>query len=133
MYNTGYLTDGEKPAGGRHTLKIPNREVRLIFEQQILTWFSKKIKSDAGKLQSFCKAAEDGDAEKMQQIFGEYLRKSISVRDSAVRKGRKESFIMVCWLESLEAKILGLCCPIRNLVKVTAIYLLKYRKKALDV
>ena len=28
----------------------------------------------------------------MQQIFGEYLRKSISVRDSAVRKGRKESF-----------------------------------------
>lgn len=92
LYNTGYLTDGEKPAGGRHTLKIPNREVRLIFEQQILTWFSKKIKSDAGKLQSFCKAAEDGDAEKMQQIFGEYLRKSISVRDSAVRKGRKESF-----------------------------------------
>ena len=44
LYNTGYLTDTERVTGGIHSLAIPNREVRLIFEQQILTWFSKQSK-----------------------------------------------------------------------------------------
>ena len=92
LYNTGYLTDTERAAGGVHSLAIPNREVRLIFEQQILTWFSKAVKSDTVKLRSFCDAVKDGNAEEMQKLFNGFLRRSISIRDSAVRKGRKESF-----------------------------------------
>ena len=65
LYNTGYLTDTERAAGGVHSLAIPNREVRLIFEQQILTWFSKAVKSDTVKLRSFCNAVKDGNAEEI--------------------------------------------------------------------
>lgn len=64
----------------------------MIFEQQILRWFSRIIKSDSGKLRNFCLAVKEGNAEEMQQSLNDFLRKSISVRDSAVRKGRKESF-----------------------------------------
>lgn len=92
LYNTGYLTDTERVTGGIHSLAIPNREVRLIFEQQILTWFSKAVKNDTAKLRNFCDAVKSGDAEEMQKLFNGFLRRSISIRDTAVRKGRKESF-----------------------------------------
>lgn len=36
LYNTGYLTDAGKREGRMRTLMIPNREVELLFEQQIL-------------------------------------------------------------------------------------------------
>lgn len=92
LYNTGYLTDIERATGGIHSLAIPNREVSLIFEQQILTWFSKAVKNDTAKLRNFCDAVKSGDAEEMQKLFNGFLRKSISIRDTAVRIGRKESF-----------------------------------------
>lgn len=92
LYNTGYLTDVERAAGGIHSLAIPNREVRLIFEQQILSWFSRSVKSDTTRLRKFCDAVKSGDAEEMQKVFNGFLRRSISIRDTAVRKGRKESF-----------------------------------------
>ena len=44
---------------------IPNREVKLIYEQQILRWFEKVIKSDSKRLRVFTKAVEMGDAETM--------------------------------------------------------------------
>lgn len=92
LYNTGYLTETETGDGRWKSLAIPNREVKMIFEQQILRWFSRFIKSDSGKLENFCLAVKEGNAEEMQQSLNDFLRKSISVRDSAVRKGRKESF-----------------------------------------
>ena len=92
LYNTGYLTDTERAAGGVHSLAIPNREVRLIFEQQILTWFSRAVKSDTKNLRLFLDAVKSGDAEGMQKLFNGFLRRSISIRDTAVRKGKKESF-----------------------------------------
>ena len=108
LYNTGYLTDTEKAAGGMHSLAIPNREVRLIFEQQILTWFSKAVKSDTTKLHSFCEAVKIGKAEVMKKMFNSFLNISISIRDTAVRKGKKESFyhgIMVGIMGSEESWI----------------------------
>ena len=63
LYNTGYLTDAGRAAEGIHTLTIPNSEVRLIFEQQILTWFSKTVKKDRGRLRSFCGSVKSGDGE----------------------------------------------------------------------
>ena len=92
LYNTGYLTDAEKPQGGIHTLSIPNREVRMIFEEQILTWFSKKVQGDHERLRRFCNAVKTGNAQEMEEIFSDYLRNTISIRDTAVRKDRKEVF-----------------------------------------
>lgn len=64
LYNTGYLT-AVREEGRRKERMIPNREVKLIYEQQILRWFEKVIKSDSKRLRVFTNAVEMGDAETM--------------------------------------------------------------------
>lgn len=108
LYNTGYLT-AVREEGRRKELIIPNREVKLIYEQQILRWFEKVIKSDSKRLRAFTKAVETGDAQTMEECFNSFLRESISVRDSAGRKGRKESFyhgILVGMLSSRDTWVI---------------------------
>ena len=108
LYNTGYLT-AVREEGRRKELMIPNREVKLIYEQQILRWFEKVIKSDSKRLKAFTKAVETGDAKTMEECFNSFLRESISVRDSAGRKGRKESFyhgILVGMLSSRDTWVI---------------------------
>ena len=39
LFATGYLTDAVRPAGKIHRLVIPNREIRGIYEERILSWF----------------------------------------------------------------------------------------------
>ena len=92
LYNTGYLTSSGRPEGRIKNLVIPNREIAAIFEQQIIRWFDRVIKSDKKRLERFTAAVKDGDASGMEECFNNFLRESISVRDSAARKGRKESF-----------------------------------------
>ena len=84
LFNTG--TDRWKK------LKIPNQEVEVIFEQQIFRWFEKVIKSNTERLKRFADAIKCGDAKTMEDCLNTFLRESISVRDSAARKGKKESF-----------------------------------------
>ncbi|HBA49866.1 MAG TPA: hypothetical protein DCZ91_19145, partial [Lachnospiraceae bacterium] len=43
---TGYLTDAGKPEGQLHKLMIPNREVKRIYENRILSWFRVRTVSD---------------------------------------------------------------------------------------
>ena len=108
LYNTGYLT-AVREEGRRKELMIPNREVKLIYEQQILRWFEKVIKSDSKRLRAFTKAVETGDAKTMEECFNSFLRESISVRDSAGRRGRKESFyhgILVGMLSSRDTWVI---------------------------
>ena len=46
LYMTGYLTIAQKPSGGNYPLRIPNREVRQIFTQQVLEWFNDKARGN---------------------------------------------------------------------------------------
>ena len=43
-------------------------------------------------LNRFCNALQNEDAENVEKIFTEYLRKTISIRDTAVRTDMKENF-----------------------------------------
>ena len=43
-------------------------------------------------LEEFCSAFVDKDSEKIEQIFGDYLWNTISIRDTAVAKEKKENF-----------------------------------------
>ncbi len=92
LYSTGYLTDNGKEEQELHCLTIPNREVLEIFRQQAAVWFSKKVSKDKKNLEEFFEAVKSGKAETIQKIFNLFLRKSISIRDTAVRKEQKESF-----------------------------------------
>ncbi len=42
-------------------------------------------------LNRFCNALQNEDAENIEKIFTEYLRKTISIRDTAVRTDMKEN------------------------------------------
>lgn len=92
LYTTGYLTQEGKPEGGRRKLVIPNKEIRNIFESQILEWFQEDARRDGAALEAFCEAFARGDAVKAQEQFARYLRRTISIRDTAVRKDLKEGF-----------------------------------------
>ena len=75
-----------------YELVIPNREIRLIFTEQILSWFQEEARKDAPTLDAFCEAFCQGDAARIEQMFADYLRSTISIQDTAVRKDKKENF-----------------------------------------
>lgn len=92
LFATGYLTDAGEPAGKIHKLAIPNREIREIFEDRILTWFETKTVSNTERWKKFCIAVKQGDAETVQLLFNEFMKESISIRDTYIKKEMKENF-----------------------------------------
>ena len=92
LFTTGYLTQKERIGADRFKLVIPNREIRSIYTSQIMDFFKENVKKDGQTLNRFCSALEDGDAAEAEKCFGSYLRKTISIRDTASRKPMKENF-----------------------------------------
>ena len=78
--------------GKRYRLVIPNMEIRELFVTQIREWFKETASRDRETLDAFCKAFLRKNTEKIEQIFGDYLWNTISIRDTAVAKERKENF-----------------------------------------
>ena len=92
LFTTGYLTQRGQEEDGAYRLAIPNREIRQIFTEQILEWFQEEARRDAPRLDAFCEAFLQEDAETAEELFNAYLAKTISIRDTGGRRGRKESF-----------------------------------------
>ncbi len=92
LFTTGYLTQRGESDGDVYTLAIPNQEIRQIFISQILEWFQTEARKDTPKLDAFCEAFTRGDAAMIEQYLGDYLQKTISIRDTSVRKEKKENF-----------------------------------------
>lgn len=92
LFTTGYLTQRGRSEGNIFRLAIPNREIRNIFTTQIMQLFRENVKKDGELLNRFCEALENGNRESAEKCFGEYLRKTISIRDTSVRKEMKENF-----------------------------------------
>ena len=92
LFTTGYLTQRGKAEGRQMKLAIPNREIRDIFETQIMEFFKENVKKDGEMLTRFCAALQNEEIENVEKIFTEYLRKTISIRDTAVRTDMKENF-----------------------------------------
>lgn len=92
LYTTGYLTKREKVKPNTYELVIPNQEIRGIFTEQILSWFQEEARKDAPTLDAFCEAFRIGDAPAIERMFTAYLKKTINIQDTAVRKEKKENF-----------------------------------------
>ncbi|MCD7867570.1 MAG: ATP-binding protein [Clostridiales bacterium] len=92
LYATGYLTLSEIPAGDLARLKIPNNEVRDIFRDFILELFKEKVAEDGALVTDFCSALKDGDTAEVERIFTKSMGKTVSIRDTAVRREFKENF-----------------------------------------
>ena len=92
LFTTGYLTQRGAQTGDLTELVIPNKEVRWIYEEQIREWFQEETRKDTGRLESFCRAFQVNDVSAIEEGFNAYLRKTISIRDTNVRKDMKENF-----------------------------------------
>ena len=92
LFTTGYLTCKEAGEDDVFSLVIPNLEIRKIFEEQVMEWFQEEARKDAPMLDEFCRAFARGDGETVERLFTAYLKKTISIRDTSVRKGKKENF-----------------------------------------
>ena len=92
LYSTGYLTCRRRVPGKKMELALPNREVRELFIELVKDWFEETIQADMARINRFCAAFPAGDAAMIQEMLGDYLWESISVRDTAVRRNMKENF-----------------------------------------
>ncbi len=92
LFTTGYLTQRGKAEGRQMKLAIPNLEIQDIYVAQIMEFFKENVREDGDTLNRFCDALQNEDAESVEEIFTEYLRKTISIRDTAVKKEMKENF-----------------------------------------
>ena len=92
LFATGYLTQSGQVDARKFKLRIPNLEIRDIFKTQIMEYFKESVAKDGDMLGRFCKALKNGEEKKVEDIFESYLKKTISIRDTFVRKEMKENF-----------------------------------------
>jgi hypothetical protein len=94
LFTTGYLTvtDCMPDDQYRYSLKIPNLEIRQLFVEKINEWFKEKTQSEPSRLEAFCNAVVTGDESQVEEHLNRYLRQTISLRDEAVHKTKKENF-----------------------------------------
>lgn len=92
LFATGYLTQRGISDRETYQLTIPNLEIRKIFIDQVMTWFQEEARKDTPKLDAFCEAFVSGNAEAAEKHWNDYLQKTISIRDTNVRKEKKENF-----------------------------------------
>ena len=94
LYATGYLTGKhvENEDADIFALRIPNGEITKLFAVLVQDWFKETTLADSARINRFCQAFPSGDTAMIQDMLYDYLWDSISIRDSAVRKGMKENF-----------------------------------------
>ena len=92
LFMTGYLTQRGEFSGNRYNLVIPNREIRNIITNHILKMFKENVKDDGKTVSDLCDALLNQNLEKVESIFTEYMKKTISIRDTFAQKPTKENF-----------------------------------------
>lgn len=94
LYAAGYLTGMhvEQEDADLFRIWIPNGEIRKLFYELVEDWFREVTRSDTSRINRFCAAFLTGNTDMIQEMLGDYLWDSISVRDTAVRRNMKENF-----------------------------------------
>ena len=90
LFTTGYLTQRGQAGEDQYRLVIPNLEIRKLFIRQIREWFRDVSRNDGETLNQFCNAFVEKNPVKIEELFGDYLWNTISIRDTASVK--KENF-----------------------------------------
>lgn len=92
LFTTGYLTQRGRATGDIFQLVIPNMEIRKIFTTQIMEYFKESVPKNGELLSTFCNALRNGETETIEKCLCDYLRRTISIRDTFVKKKLKENF-----------------------------------------
>ena len=96
LFLTGYLRIENKvwnESESIYQLKIPNKEIRIVFTNFFKEWVIDSYKNGDKKeeLEKFCNAIEQGNAEGMENFLNNFLRTTISIKDYSGKKTQKES------------------------------------------
>lgn len=92
LFTTGYLTQKSVMDDNTFELGIPNKEIYGIFTSQIMDYFKKRVQRDGETAKEFCEALEKGNIQIVENIFKTYLKNTISIRDTFVKREMKENF-----------------------------------------
>ena len=92
LFTTGYLTQTGRKDANTFMLTIPNMEIRNIFLTQIMEYFKKTVSENGEALEKFCNALKNRNSEVVEQSLNNYLKRTISIRDTFVKKQMKENF-----------------------------------------
>ena len=82
LYMTGYLTSVGYPNGRQYELRIPNKEVRQIYMDQVLDWFKDKTRAESEKLVGLYEAFETGNVDMIKEYLDEQLLDTVSYYDA---------------------------------------------------
>ena len=85
LINTGYLTLAETPdfyAGDRAALRIPNLEIRLLFQREVMNYLE-RAGSDENLLAAITEALMEGRTKDFAESLANFLRFSVSFYDTA--------------------------------------------------
>lgn len=91
LFTTGYLTQAGKAQRGIYRLKIPNEEVREVYQYQIKEWLNRTIRKNEGNEKPFWKSFEEGNSAEVEEYLTKMLGNSISVFDTKGQKGEREN------------------------------------------
>lgn len=104
LFTTGYLTQRGRQEENQIYLAIPNVEIRNFFTSQIMDSFRDKVKEDGDALNLFCDGLKRGNAQEVEIIFTEYLKKTISICDTFATKPMMGNFYYGLLLRILSVK-----------------------------
>lgn len=90
LFTTGYLTLNTKPNQENYSLKIPNKEIREVFQYKIMELFNEKVLREIDDLQDFWNALKKGNARKVEDYLTQTLENTISFFD--ITKSDAERF-----------------------------------------
>lgn len=92
LFTTGYLTQRGMQEDKSFNLAIPNMEIREIFTEQIMEFFKEDVQQNKGLAEQFGAALKNGAVHEVEKCFTEFLKRTISIRDTFVKKRLKENF-----------------------------------------
>ena len=92
LFTTGYLTQEGRAERGNYRLKIPNKEVKEVFIDQIQQWFEESVTKDEDRMSKFYQSLDEGDAQEVQNQLTRILGQTISILDTKARNEGKENF-----------------------------------------
>ena len=92
LFTTGYLTQEGRAERGNYRLKIPNKEVKEVFIDQIQQWFEESVTKDEDRMSKFYQSLDEGDAQEVQNQLTRILGQTISILDTKARNEEKENF-----------------------------------------
>jgi len=92
LFVTGYLTYKGTTEDGRYKLRIPNREIRDIYIEQIQEWFQEQNASDPENMTRLFSSLLTGNASGIETSLNDLLENVISIFDTSAPTGKKENF-----------------------------------------